>query len=164
MTTDTRARWDALQIARPDDVPPFTPLSWLAEKEAEHSHRLMATRLPADYSHPVERGTAADALAGLALRESIRRRVDNERAVRVREALELGATWAEVAVALDVPVGEARELLRAWAEGQHRLYRGDVADERPRPFGLDDEAHAAVLALVELGDDETSGERAEVTR
>jgi hypothetical protein len=148
--------WTALDVRRPGDVPAFTPLTWLVEKETEHSHRLGNNVLPADFPHPVERGTADDALAGLALREAIRRRVDNERAVRVREALTLGATWAQVAAALDVTPNDARELLRAWAEGQHRLYRGDVADGRPRPFGLDDEAHAAVLALCELGDDETA--------
>lgn len=69
------------------------------------------------------------------------------------------AHWAEdgiPAAALDVDPDEARALLRDWAEGQHRLYRGDVANGRLRPFGLDDEAHAAVLALCELGDDEAA--------
>ncbi|WP_306920829.1 hypothetical protein [Streptomyces luteogriseus] len=42
-------------------------------------------------------------------------------------------------------------------QGQHRLYEGDVADGRPRPLGMDDREHAAVLALAELGDDERAG-------
>ena len=82
------------------------------------------------------------ALVGLALGEAIRRRIADEHGSRVREALELGAAWSEVAAALGVEPDEARELLRAWAEGQHR------------PLGLDDQEHAAVLALVALGDDE----------
>jgi hypothetical protein len=152
--TDPYQTWKALEIRRPADVPGATPLRWQLEKETEHEARLMNNRLPADYPHPVEHGTAADALAVIALRESIRRDMKHGRAVRVREALELGATWSEVATALDVSPDEARALLREWADMQHRLHRGDVADGRPQPLGLDDEGHAAVLALCELGDDE----------
>ncbi|MCX4482157.1 hypothetical protein OOK44_38115 [Streptomyces cellulosae] len=154
MTTD-QARGERLEIRRPGDVPPFTALSRLVEQRAGHDDRLMNNRLPADHPHPVERGTAADALAGLALGEAVRRRIADEHGSRMREALELGATWSEVAAALDVAPDDARELLRAWAEGQHRLYRGDVTEGRPRPLGLDDDAHAAVLALCAL-DDETA--------
>lgn len=153
MTTDARAQQEAPTVRRPDDVPAFTTLSRLLEQRAAHDDRLLNNRLPADH-RPVERGTAADALAGLALGEAVRRRIANEHGSRVREALELGATWSETAAALDVEPGEARELLRAWVEGQHRLYRRDLEDGRPRPLGLDDQEHAAVLALVELGDDE----------
>ncbi|MEW1604967.1 hypothetical protein [Streptomyces sp. NPDC093808] len=158
MTTADHAPGTALQeaVRRPGDVPPFTSLSRLAEQRAAHDARLMNNRLPADYPHPVERGTAVDALAGLALGEAVRRHVQHEHGTRVREALELGASWSEVAAALDVSPDDARELLRAWAEGQHRLYRGDVAEGRPRPLGLDDQEHAAVLALCALGDDETA--------
>lgn len=48
----------------------------------------------------MERGTAADALAVIALRESIRRDVEHGRAVHAREALELGASWEDVAAAI----------------------------------------------------------------
>ncbi|MGA5606172.1 hypothetical protein ACPCUF_35040 [Streptomyces griseoincarnatus] len=155
MTTD-QARGERLEIRRPGDVPPFTALSRLVEQRTEHDDRLMNNRLPVDHPHPLERGTAADALAGLALGEAVRRRIADEHGSRVREALELGATWSEVAAALDVSPDDARELLRAWAEGQHRLHRGDLAEGRPRPLGLDDAAHAAVLALCALDDDETT--------
>ncbi|WP_435256177.1 hypothetical protein [Streptomyces althioticus] len=141
MTTD-QARGERLEIRRPGDVPPFTALSRLVEQRAAHDDRLMNNRLPADHPRPVKRGTAADALAGPAL----------------------GATWYEVAALLDVSPDDARELLRAWAESQHRLYRGNLAKGRPRPLGLDDQEHAAVLTLVELGDNETAGSRAEVAR
>ncbi|GAA0680207.1 hypothetical protein GCM10009536_08280 [Streptomyces thermocarboxydus] len=150
MTTTDQARGERLEIRHPGDVPPFTALSRLVEQRIEHDDRLMNNRLPADHPHPLERGTAADALAGLALGEAVRRRIADEHGSRVREALELGATWSEVAAALDVFPDDARELLRAWAEGQHRLYRGNLAEGRPRPLGLDDQEHAAVLALVEL--------------
>ncbi|MEF9908621.1 hypothetical protein ACQSMD_33425 [Streptomyces flavovirens] len=156
MTTTERAHWQALAVHRPDDVPTFTPMSWQIEKHDEHSDRLVNNALPIDHPHPVERGDADDALAALALRESIRRQIESERGTRIHEALRLGATWSQVAAALDVPVDDARAALRAWAEGQHRLHRGDGAGGGRRPYGLDDEQHAAVVALVELGDEETA--------
>ncbi|MEU0289900.1 hypothetical protein [Streptomyces sp. NPDC006147] len=162
--TDPYETWKAQEIRRPLDVPGATPLRWQLEKESEHEDRLMNNRLPADFPHPVERGTAADALAVIALRESIRRDMEHGRAVRVREALELGATWSEVAAALDVQPDDARELLRAWAGLQHQLHRRDVAAGRERPLGFDGQEHAAVLALTELGDDESAGTRAAAAR
>ncbi|MEJ8640124.1 hypothetical protein [Streptomyces sp. MS2.AVA.5] len=105
-------RWKALQIRRPDDVPGPTPLRWQAEKAGEHADRLSNNRLPADFPHPVERGTADDALAVLALRESIRRDVEAGRGSSLHEAMTLGATWTETAAALDVSTDEARQLLR----------------------------------------------------
>ncbi|MCT9141717.1 hypothetical protein [Streptomyces violarus] len=160
MTTDERAQWDGLDIRRPGDVPATTPLAWQVSKHTKHNDRLMNLALPADFPYDVERGDAGDALAVLALRESMRRDLENGRGFRVREAVEMGATWREVADALDVDPDDARALLREWAEGQHRLYRGNIADGRPRPLGLDDDRHAAVLALCELGDDETASARA----
>ncbi|MGA5896771.1 hypothetical protein [Streptomyces venetus] len=53
----------------------------------------------ADFPYDVERGDAGDALA---LRESMRRDLENSRGVHVREAVELGATWREVVDALDI--------------------------------------------------------------
>ncbi|MGA5183008.1 hypothetical protein ACPCBF_25040 [Streptomyces pseudogriseolus] len=162
--TDPYETWKTTEIRRPSDVPAATPLRWQIERQAEHEARLMDLRLPADYPHPVERGTAADALTVIAVRESIRRDMELGRGVRVREAVELGATWSEVAAALDTTPDEARELLRTWADHQHRLHRGDTADGRPRPLGLDDTAHAAVLALCDLGDDEPAPARTQAPR
>lgn len=153
MSTEHEA-WERLEVRTPGDVPPVTPLSWLVAKHGGHAGRLMNNRLPADFPHPVARGTAGDALAVLALEESIRREAEQGRGTGVLAALELGASWPEVAAALDVDQAEARALLRAWAEGQHRLYRGDVEKGRPRPFGLDADRYAAVLALCERADDE----------
>ncbi|MFE9783649.1 hypothetical protein ACFYPA_36590 [Streptomyces sp. NPDC005775] len=155
MNTTERAHSQTLAVRRPDDVPATAPLSWVVEQHARHADRLMNNALPADFPHEVERGDAGDALAVLALRESIRREMEHGRGNRVHEALTLGATWSQVAAALDVRVSEARALLRAYADGQQRLYRSGVADGQARPFGLDEEQHAAVVALIELGDEET---------
>lgn len=57
-----------------------------------------------------------------------------------------------MAAALDVETGEARELLRTWAQGQRNLWQRNEAEGR-RPFGLDADAHAAVLDLAERDDD-----------
>ncbi|WP_406380772.1 hypothetical protein [Streptomyces sp. NBC_01618] len=159
MTADEYARWTwtALDVRRPGDIPGATPLPRLIEKHTEHADRLINNNLLADYPHPVERGSAGDALAVLALRERIRRDIEHGRGYEIRQALLLGATWSQVSAALDVPVDEARALLRAYADGQHNLYRGDVDSGRARPLGFSPEQHAAVLALVELGDDEAAG-------
>lgn len=161
MSTPEYERWDALTVRRPDDVRTAdggpVPLAWQGEKRTRHNDRLMNSRLPADFPHQVERGDAGDALACLALEESIRRDVESVRASRVREALELGATWSEVAATIDVTPDDARALLRQWADAQHHvLYLRDVEAGRERPLGLDTEAYATVLAVCELGDDEAA--------
>ncbi|MFI2207665.1 hypothetical protein ACH47Z_44890 [Streptomyces sp. NPDC020192] len=153
--TEQHDRWETLEIRRPDDVPSATPLSWLAAKESDHAQRLFRNLLPADFPHEVERGTADDALAVLALRESIRRDVEHGTGNRVHEALTLGATWTQVAAALDIDPGRARELLRAYADGQRRLWVG-YEEEGIKPFGFSADQHTAALALCELGDDESA--------
>ncbi|KUF17367.1 hypothetical protein [Streptomyces silvensis] len=159
MTTEEHARFTALEIRRPDEVRTAAggpvPLSWQAERRSEHTDRLGNNALPDNFPYEVERGGAGDALAVLALGESIRRDIAYERAHRVREALTLGATWAQIAAALDIAPDHARELLRQWAAGQHHLHEGDVRASRDRPLGLDADRYTAVLALCELGDDES---------
>lgn len=152
---DEHEQWKSLTIRRPDDVPAATPLAWHVEKLTEHNDRLMNNAPPADFKYEVQRGDSGDALAALALRESVRRHVERERGSRVREAIELGATWKEVAAALDVDPQEARAVLREWVDGQHWLYRNEVERGQARPFGFDGDQHAALLALTELGDDES---------
>ncbi|MDX3579941.1 hypothetical protein [Streptomyces sp. FL07-04A] len=151
--TEQRDQWDALEIRRPDDVPVPTPLTWQVEKHTVHSDRLMNNVLPADFPYEVERGTADDALAVLALRESIRRDIEHGTGNRVHEALTLGATWRQVAAALGVDPGRAREVLRAYADGQRNMWRRNEAEGR-KPFGFSADQHAAAVALCELGDDE----------
>ncbi|MHC3456168.1 Rossmann-fold NAD(P)-binding domain-containing protein [Streptomyces prasinus] len=135
-------------------APAATPLAWQIDKHTEHNDRLMNLELSADFPYEVERGDVGDALAVIALRESMRRDLEAARGVRVRQAVELGATWNEVAAALDVTADDARALLRAWVDGQRHLHQIDVASGRKRPLGIDPEEYAAVLALTELGDDE----------
>lgn len=156
MGTPEYQRWQGLTVRRPEDVRTApggpVPLLWQIEKHTEHHDRLMNLRLPADFPHEVVRGDASDALAVLALCESIRRDVDNGRAHTVRQALDLGASWPEVAAALGVEVDEAREVLRSWADGQRSLWVW-YEEKGERPFGLDVEEYAAVLALCEAGSD-----------
>ncbi|GHG62626.1 hypothetical protein [Streptomyces griseocarneus] len=161
MSTNAYKHWQDLQVHCPGDVPPATPLTWLAEKHQEHADRLTNRLLPTDSLHEAERATTDDALAVLALREAVRREMEYGRGAHVRDALQLGATWNEVAAALDLAPDEAREVLRAWADGQRHLYT--ASEERgEQPLGLSAEQHATVLALAELGDDErvpAEGER-----
>ncbi|MEV4438055.1 hypothetical protein AB0K09_03400 [Streptomyces sp. NPDC049577] len=158
MSTDAYKHWQDLHVTHPGDVPPATPLTWLAEKHQQHITRLTNRLLPADFPHEVDRGTADDALAVLALREAIRREMEHGRGAYLHDALDLGATWNQAAAALDLTPDEARDLLRAWAEGQRKLHAG--SEERGEtPLGLSAEQYAAVLALVELGDDEPATTR-----
>lgn len=162
MSTPEYERWVGLAVRRVDDVRTIAggpiPLTWMAEKHSQHADRLANRMLPADFPYPVERGDAGDALAALALREAIRRDMEVGRGNRIHEAMVLGATWSEVATAMDITRAEARGLLRAYADGQHSLYLFDVKDDRPHPLGFGPEQHAAAVALCEMDDDE----RAEV--
>jgi hypothetical protein len=153
--TDQHDHWEGLEIRQPGDVPSATPLSWLAAKESDHAQRLFNNMLPLDRFPNADRGTAADALAVLALRESMRRELEYGTGNRIHEALKLGATWGQVAVALDVDPGGARELLRAYADGQRHLWLG-YEEERIKPFGFSADQHTAALALCELDDDESA--------
>ncbi|WP_331718741.1 hypothetical protein [Streptomyces sp. NBC_00212] len=152
MTYETDS--DTPTIRRLDDVPTGAPFGWLVQTLNGHDERLMNNVLPADFPYEVERGDAGDALAAIAVREAMHRQIEDQRGSRVREAVELGASWNEVAAALGVTTDDARALLRAWAEGQHRLYRRDVERAPDHPLGLDPDQYLAVLALTERGDDE----------
>ncbi|CAM5625239.1 hypothetical protein [Streptomyces badius] len=156
MDTPAHEHWTDLTVRRPDDVRTITgrrvSLSWRMEKRAGHIDRLMNRTLPEDFPDPVERGDAGDVLAVLALSESIRRDLAARRGGDIREAILLGATWTEIAAAIDATPDEARAVLRDWTERQHQLHQREV--ERGRPLGSDADRHASVLALIELADDE----------
>ncbi|MFF2137042.1 hypothetical protein [Streptomyces sp. NPDC058193] len=151
MSTSLYERWKSLAVRRPDDVPVTTPLAWHIEKLDEHDHRLTCAEQPVGSPYEAGRG---DALAAIALRESVRRHVERERGGRIREAIELGATWNEVATALGVTSGAARSALHTWADAQRRLSRRDIEHALGHCQGLDPDQYAAVLALGQLGDDE----------
>lgn len=158
MSTPEHERWQNLTVRTPGDIPFPTPLTWLAEKHAEHTDRLVNNELPGGLAdtHALPRGTAGDALAVLALREAMYRQIQDHRPGRIREAIELGATWSETAAALESTPDEARRLLREWADRQHRLHQRGTELGDVRPAGLDEAEYTAVLALAELGDDETA--------
>lgn len=163
--TDEHARWNELQIRRPDDVRTSpggpVPIGWQAEKRTEHADRLSNLALPADFPYEVERGDAGDALAVLALGESIRRDLDYERGGRILTALRLGATWAQVAAALDVPAKHARTLLESYADGQRSLrLRYETEGSK---LGLGADEYAAVIALCEQDDDQAADASDEAT-
>ncbi|MEV6260747.1 hypothetical protein AB0M42_08350 [Streptomyces sp. NPDC051784] len=151
MSTFLYERWRALAVRRPDDVPAATPLAWHIEKLDEHDHRLTSRSRPVGTRYGAGRG---DALAAIALHESVHRHIERERGSRIREAIELGATWNEVATALGSTSGAARNALRRWADAQRRVNRRDIEHAPGEALGLDPDGYAAVLALGRLGDDE----------
>lgn len=143
--------WRARAIRRPDDVGYGVLLPWLAEKYFAHYHRLVDRHLPSG-CHPGESATADDALAVLALGESIHRMLFRDRSWFVHDAMRWGATWNEVAAALDVTTGRARSVLRSYAETQRRLYE-ETEGTGDRPLGYSAEKYRSALALIRLADD-----------
>jgi hypothetical protein len=140
-----------------------------------HVDRLMNNMLPADWPHPIERGDVGDALAVLALEESMRRDVEHARGSRVRQALALGATWAEVAAALETSTEEARAEVyerlaiveepvapehRRRAATQRTLAQDIARDRAPENLPADDGTRQQVYAVyTELTDQERSGSK-----
>lgn len=135
-TTETR---------RPGDVPAGTALTSLTQQRAEAGERL---RTEHDRDQDAVVG---DALTQLAVGEAIRRAVRSERGGMVAQALRLGATWDQVADALDTTVLAAVDDLRVWAEGQRTLYHRHLADGADILVGLDEEAHDEVMRWVAFG-------------
>ncbi|MEU9336429.1 hypothetical protein AB0D49_25135 [Streptomyces sp. NPDC048290] len=146
--------WQARVIRRPDDVGYGIELPWQAEKYVAHHHRLLDRCVPLG-CHPGERATAGDALAVLALGESIHREVFSDRAWSLHAAMRRGATWNEVAAALDVTTGRARSVLRSFAEGQRELNEETSRIGDP-PLGYSVEEYRSALALIKLADDARS--------
>ncbi|WP_435972342.1 hypothetical protein [Streptomyces sp. Qhu_M48] len=146
--------WETRVIRRPDDVGYGILLPWRAEKYFEHHHRLMDWHVPAG-CHVGEAATAGDALAVLALGETIHRTVLSDRPWSLHDALKLGATWNEVAAALDGTTGEARAVLRTYAEVQRQQYE-ETGMTGYRPSGYSAEEYRSVLALIRLADDDRS--------
>lgn len=127
--TDAYDRFQTIDIRTPDDVPPATPLTWQVER----------------ISHHEQNGTPDDALAVLAIRENIRRELART-GLYINDARRAGATWEQIGAALDIDADTAQGRLHAWADGQDRLHRRDVADGRESPIGITPKQHAAVLA------------------
>lgn len=132
---DAYETFQTIEIRTPDDVPPATPLVWQIERIDVHEQRGL-------------RGTAGDAVAVLALRENVRRELQ-QTGLYISDARRMGATWEQIAAALGVSPDDAKERLRTWADGQERLYRRDATEGRERPIGISGEQHAAAIADID---------------
>jgi hypothetical protein len=69
----------------------------------------------------------------------------------VDRALKAGATWEQVAAALDCDEAHARQDYRKWAEGQHRLWAGEYGGGGE--FGMNDAEYAEALARADAAAD-----------
>lgn len=83
--------------------------------------------------------TAAEHLELLALGEYLAR--SYKPSFEVDHALRVGATWAQVAEALDADEARARVAYRAWADGQH-----DMLNWTEGRLGMSDAEHAEAIA------------------
>jgi hypothetical protein len=92
--------------------------------------------------------TVAEHLELLAVEESIRRRVMYSRALAIRDALEAGARWEQVAAAIGTDIETAKATFECWIIGQERLYdRSD--DSIGVLIGLSPDDRRAARALLE---------------
>lgn len=116
----------------PADVPGTAGIPELARSWVDHALALTFHRL-----YLLDReDVIAHALAGLAIGHALTEAVTGSRVMTSVQALEHGATLAEVAEAQATDPEGLRIELTSWADGQHR-------------FGfIDDERRDAVLALI----------------
>lgn len=77
-------------------------------------------------------------LAELALGAAIARRLTQGHGVGIRDALNAGASWSQVAAALDVREDAVKAEFEAWVDGQARLF----AEYGKFGLNADDEAAA----------------------
>ncbi|MEV6502207.1 hypothetical protein [Streptomyces prunicolor] len=135
------ATWTSLQpITRPGDVPMRTPIAWLENRWGDHSLALLLSGSALDRHGPT------DALACLALGEAMRSQLGHYRGSLTHDARRRGASWRQIADALDTAVPAAQQLLQDWADGQHRLYQAEPV--AGLPLGLTAAEHRAVLDLI----------------
>ena len=87
--------------------------------------------------------TTAEHLELLALGEALARHYRHP--AQVHDAVRAGATWQQVAAATGGDPDQARQVYRAWAEGQHRLRQ----DFPGGALGLGDEEYAAAVKAAE---------------
>ncbi len=69
---------------------------------------------------------------------------------QVHRALEAGATWEQIADACGCSEAKDRQDYREWAEGQHRLWTGELGGGAGR-FGMNNADYAAAIARAEAG-------------
>lgn len=121
-------------VTRPADLDRTTERE-LAEGYVNHRAVVVDARLGIGERKPVVR-VRASALDALAVGEALVRRMLRERWSTVVDALEYGASLAEVAAALDMDPAGVRAGLAEWADGQRR-YASMTA-----------ERHAEVMSLL----------------
>ncbi|MEV8638800.1 hypothetical protein AB0395_44810 [Streptosporangium sp. NPDC051023] len=122
-------------IVGPRDIPPTMSVSGMFERYTELGMRGYVART--EDSVPL---TVAEHLELLTLGESIARIVRHP--VDVHHALQAGATWPQVAHALEINEQDARSAYRRWADGQRALHEHCG-------IGLDAAEHAEAIARAE---------------
>lgn len=132
-------RWTPSEIRSQGQVPYFeSTLPQLVAAYTDVVVALLVADREADHPHP---GEGAE-LARLALGAEIARNVSSARGVGIRAARTAGATWREVADALDVTEAAARDEFAAWINGQSWYYARSG-------IGLDPDEAAAARCFLE---------------
>jgi hypothetical protein len=120
MTSEGKPRaLDVAELTTPGDVP-SAGVAEMAHRRQRHQDRLAGTvrGLP-----PQETATAdgSDAIAALVLGTAITVQVGDEQPPLMRQALQHGRTWSEIATAAGLTADQARAAYTAWAAGLDEL-------------------------------------------
>jgi hypothetical protein len=118
-------------------------LGSLLAAEARLSHEIFAVRS----GIATEPLTAETFLETLAIRAAIARALAWGSQIDVREAIEAGATWPQIATARGTTLTQAREDFLLWIDGQAKLWDDNRA--AAITFGLGPSERRAIRALAE---------------
>ena len=133
----------SLQGFTPDpDVLRESTLGSLLAAEARLSHEIFAVRSGV----AVEPLTAETYLEALAVRAAITRALTWGSQIDVREAIEAGATWPQIATARGTTLTQAREDFLLWIDGQAKLWDDNRA--AALKLGLGPSERRAIRALA----------------
>ncbi|MFJ8495334.1 hypothetical protein ACIRBZ_44455 [Streptomyces sp. NPDC094038] len=115
MTSEGKPRaLDVAELTAPGDVP-SADVAEMAHRRRRHQDRLAGTvrGLP-----PEETATAdgSDAIAALVLGTAITVQLEDEQPPLMRQALQHGLTWSEIATATGLTVEQARAAYTSWAD------------------------------------------------
>ncbi|MFJ5839814.1 hypothetical protein ACIQGO_24160 [Streptomyces shenzhenensis] len=127
MTSEGKPRaLDVAELTAPGDVPSADVVE-MAHRRRRHQDRIAGTvrGLP-----PEETVTAdgSDAIAALVLGTAITVQISDEQSPLMRQALQHGRTWSEIATATGLTPDQARAAYTAWA---------DTLDDSDRAEALD---------------------------
>ncbi|MFI1852919.1 hypothetical protein [Streptomyces sp. NPDC020480] len=116
MTSEGKPRaLDVAELTAPGDVPPADVVD-MAHRRQRHQDRLAGTvrGLPTQETATAD---GSEAIAALVLGTAITVQIEDDQPPLMRQALQHGRTWSEIATATGLTADQARAAYTAWASG-----------------------------------------------